>query len=253
MDKLLNNIKIEVCAYNVESAISAERAGADRIELCDNFQEGGTTPSIGTIKYIKKNLYIDCFVIVRPRGGDFLYTDAEFEVIKEDIKSAIDAGADGIVSGFLLPSGKVNEKRTSEVLEICNSIPFTFHRAFDVTPDPFEALEILKKLGVKRVLTSGQKADVPAGKEAIKKLVKKAEGKIAILPGGGINPKNIMSVIKETGVNEIHLSGKNLFDSGMEFYNPKVSFNSNFKMSENKILKTDQKIISEIITIINAG
>ncbi|MFA8343392.1 MAG: copper homeostasis protein CutC, partial [Rhodothermaceae bacterium] len=143
--------------------------------------------------------------------------------------------------------------RTVEVLEICSSVPFTFHRAFDVTPDAFEALETLKKLGVKRVLTSGQKADVPAGKEILKNLVKKTEGKIIILPGGGINPQNVTEVIKDTGVKEIHLSGKNLFSSEMEFYNREVGFNSNFQMPENKILKTDQKIISEIKTIINAG
>lgn len=253
MNKLVRKIKIEVCCYNVESALSAKNAGVERIELCDNFQEGGTTPSIGTIQYIKNQIEIDVFVIIRPRGGDFLYTSAEFEVIKNDVKAAISAGCDGIVSGFLMANGRIDIFRTKEILNLCGEIPFTFHRAFDLTPDPFEALEELTEIGVRRVLTSGQRSNVSEGKELLKKLNKQADGRIIILPGGGINSENVMDLVNHTGVSEIHLSGKRFFNSQMSFIRKDVPMNTNAIIREDQILKSDQKIIEEIKCLLNKG
>lgn len=249
----MKKIKIEVCSYNIESAISAKNAGADRIELCDNFQEGGTTPSIGTIKCVRKKTNIDLFVIIRPRGGDFLYSENEYEVIKEDIKSAKRLGVNGIVSGFLTANGSIDLQRTSEIVELSHPLPFTFHRAFDYTKDPFDSIELLKKAGVTRVLTSGQKKNVEEGISFIKLLMPLAGDDITIIPGGGINSANVLKIIRETGVKEIHLSGKRLFNSNMEYFKEGVPLNINLDLPDNKILKTDQNIINEIINKLTTG
>ena len=170
--------KLEICANSVQSTINAQKGGADRVELCDNLWEGGTTPSAATIKIVRKNIDIGLFVIIRPRGGDFLYTDLEFEVIKEDIRIAKELGADGIVSGILDADGNIDVSRMSELVELSHPLPFTCHRAFDLTSDPFKALEDVISCGAKRILSSGLRNSVPLGKDMLRQLNKKAGGRI---------------------------------------------------------------------------
>jgi copper homeostasis protein len=201
------SFKLEICANSVQSVINAEIAGADRVELCDNLWEGGTTPSAASVKLAKEKTSIEVFILVRPRGGDFVYSDIEFEVIKEDIRMAIELGADGIVSGVLLEDGSVDIKRTKALVELSKPLPFTFHRAFDLTTDAFQALEDIIDCGGQRILTSGQKNSAIEGKLLLEKLNQQAKGRIIILAGGGINKNNIRDLMT-TGGTEFHMSGK---------------------------------------------
>jgi len=201
------SFKLEICANSVQSVINAEIAGADRVELCDNLWEGGTTPSAASVKLAKEKTSIEVFILVRPRGGDFVYSDIEFEVIKEDIRMAKELGADGIVSGVLLEDGSVDIKRTKALVELSKPLPFTFHRAFDLTTDAFQALEDIIDCGGQRILTSGQKNSAIEGKLLLEKLNQQAKGRIIILAGGGINKNNIRDLMT-TGGTEFHMSGK---------------------------------------------
>ena len=159
---------IEVCAAHVQSAIAAQEGGAKRVELCDNLYEGGTTPGYAAIKVTREKLNIGINVMIRPRGSDFCYSDLEFEMMKEDIKVCKELGVDGVVFGILLPDGNVDIERTNILVELAKPMSITFHRAFDVTPDPFKALEDIIDLGIDRILTAGQKNTVPDGKQLIK-------------------------------------------------------------------------------------
>jgi copper homeostasis protein len=200
------DFEIEICAGNIESVLAADMGGADRVELCENLSEGGTTPSCGSIVLSKEKCSLDVFVIIRPRGGDFVYTQIEFEVMLRDVQSAVEIGADGIVIGCLKPDGTVDSDRCSRLIETAKGLPVTFHRAFDVTPDPFKALETIKSLGVNRILTSGQKNKAEEGVELIKKLQVNAGTKLRIMPGSGINELNIQKIALSTGVNSFHAS-----------------------------------------------
>lgn len=224
--------KLEICANSVQSCINAQEGNADRVELCDNLWEGGTTPSAGTIKLARQRIDIGLFVIIRPRGGDFLYSKLEFEVIKEDIIMAIDLGADGIVSGILDADGLVDKDRTSQLVEMCGELPFTFHRAFDLTSDPYRALEDIIDCGAKRILTSGLQPSVPKGMDMLKKINKKAKSRIVIMPGGGINKDNAMEIVEKTGCTEFHMSGKVVEDGKMNFRNHALKLNGAAEMPE---------------------
>lgn len=199
---------IEVSAYSVEWAIAAAKAGAARIELCENISEGGTTPSIGTIKQCIKHVKIPVLPIIRPRGGNFVYTDAEFESMKEDIRMAKDAGASGVVFGILNAKDEIDKKRNRELLELARPLEVSCHRAFDITPDPEKALDDLIEIGFDRVLTSGQKMKAELGISLISKLVERAAGRIIIMPGAGINSFNILNIARKTRANEFHLTAK---------------------------------------------
>ncbi|RNI24987.1 copper homeostasis protein CutC [Rufibacter latericius] len=216
------SVLLEICVDSVQSAIIAQKAGAQRVELCDNLVEGGTTPSAGMIRLCRKHLTIGLHVLIRPRRGDFLYSDLEFAVMKEDIALAKELGADGVVLGILLPDGNIDVLRTRELIELTQPLSITFHRAFDLTPDPFLALEDLQRLGVHRLLTSGQKASAPEGAELIAGLQKKAGEKLIILPGGGINEQNLASLLQKTGVSEVHASARDLKESLMQFRREEV-------------------------------
>ncbi len=173
---------IEICLESVESVIAAEKGGADRVELCSDLFEGGLTPTIGTVRTAKKLTEIKINVMIRPRGGDFCYSDEEFEVMKEDIKALKDTGINGIVFGILTPDGDVDMKRSAELIELARPLSVTFHRAFDMTRDPYKALEDLISLGVDRILTSGQEATVPEGAELLSELVRIAGDRVIITP-----------------------------------------------------------------------
>lgn len=219
---MAENIITEICVDSVESAIEAQKGGADRVELCDNLMEGGTTPSAGAIEIARRFLDIKLHVIIRPRGGDFLYSDVEFEIMKRDIEVAKDLGADGIVIGILDENGGIDKPRTAELIKLARPLPITFHRAFDVTRNAFQALEDLISLGVDRVLTSGQEATAMEGLEMITELVRRAENRIEIMACGNLNERNIGNFIKKSGVREVHFTGFGSVESNMKYRNGNV-------------------------------
>jgi copper homeostasis protein len=197
--------KLEVCLDSAESAIIADKAGADRVELCENLFGGGTTPSGGTITIARQSVSLGLHVIIRPRKGDFCYTDTEYKVMVEDIKFCKKAGVDGVVIGILKEDGTVDKKRCAGLIEAAREMSVTFHRAFDVTPDPFKALEDIIELGCDRILTSGQESTVWEGADLIKDLIDKAGDRIIIMPGGGITERKLERIIKATGAKEYHI------------------------------------------------
>ncbi|GAA4213702.1 copper homeostasis protein CutC [Pedobacter jeongneungensis] len=210
---------LEVCANSYASALAAQNGGAKRAEFCDNLAEGGTTPSYGQLALAKKNLSIEIWPIIRPRGGDFLYSDTEFELIKEDIKICNSLNCEGVVIGILKADGTIDKERCAELIELARPMDVAFHRAFDMSNDMYQALEDLIELGIKRVLTSGGASSALLGAEKLSQLVKKANGKITIMPGAGINENNIQQLIDQTGATEFHASAKEFVESKMKFRN----------------------------------
>ncbi len=213
-------VKFEVCLDSVEGVRVASANGADRVELCANLVEGGTTPSIGTVELARAAApSIGLVVLVRPRGGDFLYSDDEFEVMCRDVERVRSAGADAVAIGMLCADGTIDVPRMRALIERARPMQVTCHRAFDMTRDPFEALDALTELGVDRILTSGQAKSVPEGLDCIRSLVERAGGAPIIMPGCGIRPHNVAEVVAATGVSEVHGSAGELRDSGMSFRN----------------------------------
>ncbi len=198
--------KVEVCAETLESALTAERAGAYRVEFCDNMAEGGTTPSAGQILEARKQLSIKLYPIIRPRGGDFLYTDIEFEIMRRDVELCGTAGCDGVVIGMLRADGSVDMERCGELVAIARGFGMgvTFHRAFDVAADRRQALEEVIALGCERVLTSGGAVTAAEGIPELAALVKQAAGRIVVMPGSGVTPDNARLILEGTGCTEIH-------------------------------------------------
>ncbi|HTX87606.1 MAG TPA: copper homeostasis protein CutC [Bacteroidales bacterium] len=196
---------LEACVNSAESAIEAQNGGADRVELCENMPHGGCTPSLGTIRVARKSLHIGLFVMIRPRGADFLYSDPEFDIMQEDIRAAKNAGADGVVFGILRPDGTVDKERMGLLSNLARPMGITCHRAFDMTRDPFEALEDLISLGIDRILTSGQSDSALEGAPLIRKLIGQANGRIIVMPGHGIKEHNLEEAVKETGAGEYHV------------------------------------------------
>ncbi len=243
---------VEVSAYSVQWAIDAQKAGAHRVELCDNIYEGGTTPSIASIQLARKHLKIELYVIIRPRGGDFLYSDIEFETMKRDIEIAKNVGVDGFVFGLLNIDGSIDIERTKVLVELSRPQKVTFHRAFDVAKDPFEALEHIILCGCDRILTSGQKNTVPDAIAFLSELVKKAGNRISIMPGSGVNEKNILEIKNKTGANEFHLSGKKNVQSKMKYINKDVSFNSISQSLIPEHSELDTGIIRKVIDLLNS-
>ncbi|MCP4442959.1 MAG: copper homeostasis protein CutC [Aureispira sp.] len=214
-------MKIELCIDSVEAALTAQEYGANRVELCANLLEGGTTPSIGTIALTRKAIDIDLFVIVRPRGGDFLYSDKEFEVMQYNILEAKKLGVDGVVVGLLDRDGEIDIVRTQKLVELARPMQVTFHRAFDRCLNPFDALEQLIELGVDRILTSGQELTAWQGRELIKNLIKQADNRICIMPGSGVNADNIPDLAKYTQAQEFHFTAAQYREGDMLHQNPK--------------------------------
>jgi copper homeostasis protein len=208
---------LEVIAFDIESCLMATKTGADRIELCDNQADGGTTPSFGLIKMARKITDLDLFPIIRPRGGDFLYNDEEFEIMKEDVLLCKQLGCNGVVLGILQRDGKIDKKRTSSLVQIAYPMSVTFHRAFDRSKDPFEALEDIIEIGCERILTSGQAPTAMEGAELIKKLVYHADERIIIMPGSGVQSNNISELASITGAKEFHSSARTFIDSKMVY------------------------------------
>ena len=216
------NIEVEVCTFSLESCVNAQTAGADRVELCAAMYDGGTTPSAGIIRMARKLLSIELYVMIRPRGGDFLYSGQEFELMKEEIRHVKESGADGVVLGILKADGTVDVERTRELVELAAPLKVTFHRAIDMTRDLNEALEDVIRAGCYRVLTSGGRNTVAEGLEQIRALAKRAAGRVQVMAGSGVNAANTRSLL-DAGVDAVHLSGKSGRDSRMVYRNPDVS------------------------------
>lgn len=237
---------LEVCVDSVGSALAAEAGGADRVELCDNLVEGGTTPSAGAIKAARERLSIKLHVIVRPRGGDFLYSDIELDVMKRDILTAKDLGADGVVIGVLNADGTIDREHTRELVEIARPMSVTFHRAFDMTRDPFEAMETLVDLGIDRILTSGQEPVAEKGVELIRELVERAGERITIMACGEIREGNVREVVQRTGVREVHATGFVSRESGMAFRNERVYMGGADRKAEYSIKVTSAEKVAAL-------
>ena len=214
------NYIIEIATSDFLTTRSAVEGGADRIELCANLAEGGTTPSYAHIKKCREAFDIALFPIIRPRGGDFLYTKDEFEIMKNDIKLCNEIGCDGIVIGLLNMDGTIDMTRTSELIELAYPLDVTFHRAFDRCKDPFMALEELIEIGCQRILTSGQKPTISEGVDLIAELNKKADDRIVIMPGSGVRKENIKMLAEKTGCIEFHSSLRGKAKSPMQFIHP---------------------------------
>jgi copper homeostasis protein len=214
-----NATLIEACVDSVDSGVAAESGGAERLELCDNLVEGGTTPSAGTMCLLRERVRIGVCVLVRARGADFVYSEDEMAVMLHDIGLARQYGMDGIVCGALTTDGTVDTERTKRLVDATRPLPFTFHRAFDMTRDPIAALDQLISLGVDRILTSGQASTALEGAEAIKRCVQHAAGRIQILAGGGIDEDNVAEIVARTGVKEVHVRGTLPVESRMKWRN----------------------------------
>ena len=235
---------LEICASNYQSALNAEIAGAHRIELCTELAVGGLTPSYGLLKQVLDNLKIPVFVLIRPRSGNFTYTDEEFAIMKRDIVLCKELGSAGIVSGVLNKDQTIDSERTKQLVELSKPLPFTFHRAFDWTPNPSEALKILIDLDIERLLTSGQEASADKGIELLKQLKAKANHKITILPGGGINAQNAI-LFKDSGFSEIHASATRLISIQPQ---PRIAMNSSKFFDETLEVASDVGKIRAILS-----
>lgn len=243
--------ELEVCVDSVESAISAQEGGADCLEVCANLVIGGTTPGVSQFKQIRKICGIELNVLIRPRFGDFLYTDAEFQMMEEDIQMFRKLGADGVVAGCLKADGDLDSDRMGVLREHAGPMRFTLHRAFDVCRNPYGTLEEAVSLGIDRILTSGQASCCLEGREMLRKLVAQADERIEILVGGGINEKVIRQMIEDVRGCSFHMSGKKVIDSGMGYR--KQGINMGFPgFSEFSILRTDREEIEKARAVINS-
>ncbi len=212
-------MKLEIIGFNIESCVAAQKAGANRIELCAGPGEGGVTPSYAFIKTAREKLHIDLYVMIRPREGDFLFSNEEFDMMKTDVSICKELGCDGIVTGILTSDGKVDKERCKQLIELAYPMEATFHRAFDRVADPFEALEDIIGLGFERILTSGLKPKVMEAIETLTALIKQSGDRIIIMPGSGITSANIIEVAEKTGAKELHSSASILKESNMQFQN----------------------------------
>lgn len=240
---------MEVCVDNIESAINAARGGAARIELCSSLSEGGLTPSLGIFRTIKELITIPIFVMLRPRGAmDFVYSKNEIESMKYDAESFKHAGADGFVFGILTTNGEVDSKTCAEILKITYPLPSTFHRAFDCVLDPLESLKAIIDLGFTRILTSGQRNHAIDGYRLLKKLIDKAENKIIIVPGSGVDENNALDLLQKTGASELHGSlrtqVKRHFNINSEMFGELTDLNY-------QLLITDTNKVRKIVSILH--
>ena len=237
----------EICVDSVAGVRAAKAAGAHRVELCANLLEGGTTPSRGTIKRARSVAGIKLHVIIRPRGGDFLYDEDEFAAMVADIETARAEGADGVVIGLLTAEGEVDVPRTRELIAKARPLSVTFHRAFDMTRDPFKALTTLIELGVDRILTSGQEASVLEGLPLIAELIRRSGDRIIIMPGGGITPRNAERIIAGAGPKEMHFAALEPEAGGMRFRRDHVFMGGELRAPEYDRLVTSGDVIRAVM------
>lgn len=245
----MRNIKSEVVVYNVESAFKAQEGGAERIELCDNPADGGTTPSAGTIEVVRANVTMDVMVMLRPRGGDFCYSSYEYHAMKRDLYAIQKISVDGFVFGILNSDGTIDKKRCKELVEKARPLKVTCHRAFDMTRDPFEALEDCIEAGFTRILTSGQKPNAYEGRDLIRQLVERADSRISIMAGSGVNEKTVSEIVSVTNVHEIHFSATSTRPSQMTFKNSSIATMGEKGEDEYAVRTVDPERVRRIIEL----
>jgi copper homeostasis protein len=234
---------LEICCYNYQSCVVASQAGANRIELCADAAEGGTTPGFGTIKLVKEKLGIDIYPIIRPRGGDFFYDDAEFIVMKTEILLCKELGCEGVVIGILKLDGSIDKERCKQLVALAYPMHVTFHRAFDRANNPFEAMEDIIQSGCDRILTSGHKPVVMEGAQLLEDLIRQANDRIIIMPGSGIRAANIIDVAKKTGAIEFHSSASIKINSSMTYINEGMQEQLQTIMADkNEVIEMKEKL-----------
>lgn len=247
-------VSLEVCANSAVSAMAAQQGGAIRVELCDNLSQGGTTPSHGNITVARTQLHIKLYTLIRPRAGDFLYSDREFDIMLSDVRHSIERGCDGIVTGILNKDGSIDTVRSAQLANMArqHGLGSTFHRAFDFCRDQDTALEEIIDMGFERILTSGGKSTAMEGASVIKHLIDKAKGRIVIMPGGGINESNVANLIRYTGVTEIHSSARTLVKSNMSYLNDHILM-SRYSTDEYATEVTDSELVKRLIGTANGS
>ena len=246
-----NLFKIEACIGTLQSGIEAEKGGANRVELCDNLAEGGTTPSAALIQMTKEKLHIPAAVMIRPRHGDFLYSDLEFEIMKKDIEFCKSVGVEAVVFGLLTPEGNIDCERTKKLVETAGNMQVCFHRALDLSNDYLKAIEQIIDCGCHRILTSGGANKAVEGFENIRKAQELYGNKIEIMVGSGINAENV-SKFYEIGIRNFHLSGKVQIDSLMTYRKEGVSMGAISADEEYKITQTDYRKIAEVKQVLES-
>lgn len=242
-----NQRRVEICVDSLAGALAAQSGGADRVELCAGLLEGGLTPSAGCLLAVRRELHIGLHVIIRPRGGDFLYTKEELVVMREDIRLAKEFGADGVVLGCLTAEGEIDRARTAELIALARPMSVTFHRAFDMCRDLRAALEGLTALGVERVLTSGGRNSCAEGGQVIAALQKQAAGRIIVMAGGGLTPQNVGELVAATGISEVHLSARKPVASGMKYRNEHCAMGGAAPPSEYAWKTTDVAAVRAVV------
>jgi copper homeostasis protein len=238
---------IEICVEGIDGLLAAERAGADRVELCASLVEGGITPSLGTVRLALELARIPFHVIVRPRGGDFLYSETEYRSMLADVAALRELGVAGVVVGCLTADGKIDEERMTGLVDVAGPLAVTCHRAFDMTRDPTEALEALIRCKVGRVLTSGQRDTAVEGADLLAALVKQAAGRIIIMGCGALDPQNIGAVRAKTGLTEMHFASLRDEASGMLYRNPHVGMGGDDLDREYRNTLTDEVLVATTI------
>ncbi len=242
----MNRVQLEICCGSLEDAVEAAEGGADRVELCSALFLGGLTPSYGALVEAKRRLSIPVIFMARPRGGGFCYTPVEMAAMERDTEMAVAHGADGVVFGILEPDGRIDLARTRRLRSLAGQREAAFHRAFDVTPDPFRAVDELVDLGITRILTSGQCDTVWEGLPLIARLVEYAGDRIQIMPGGGIKPYHVDDVIAKTGCRHIHLAAwKSQVDESTRG-RPEVTFGGALYPPEDRYDVTDRRVVADL-------
>jgi copper homeostasis protein len=236
---------LEICAGDIDSVIAAAKGGAERVELCSALSDGGITPSIGFIKQALKVDGLKVHVLIRPRGGDFLYTKEEIAMMIDDIATCHELGVHGVVIGALTADGDIDFEACKRMVEVAGNMNITFHRAFDLCKDPIKSIDQIIELGCNRLLTSGQAASAEAGVELLHKLVEYANGRIVILAGGGVTPTNAAKILQQSGTNEIHASARSTVQSNMKYRLDGVSMGA-ADVDEYSRKTTDVKIVTQI-------
>ncbi len=236
---------LEICCFNISSCRFAQDNGAGRIELCDNPAEGGTTPSAGLVEAARKILAIDLYPIIRPRGGDFLYDDDDFGIMRRDVLMCKELGCDGVVIGMVDRSGAIDVRRMAQLVTLAYPMEVTCHRAFDQTSDPFEALETIISIGCTRILTSGQRPTAREGIALIAELVSISGERIVIMPGSGVRSENIRSLIEGTGAAEFHSTARMKHPTGMDFVNDAMKEKLYYDVCDGEEVRRMKAVINE--------
>lgn len=240
-----NEARLEVCAFHIDSCLIAEREGAYRVELCDNPIEGGTTPSYGTIRQAREKISILLYPILRPRSGNYFYSDEEFAILKSDIEICKELGCDGISVGVQSIDATIDKERFKRIVEWAGPMGVTCNRAFDGTPDPFKALEDIIECGCERVLTSGQKSAAPDAGDILGKLVSQAAGRISIMPGAGVNSSNLKRLKDQCGAFEYHSSARKILKNPLTYINTQVSDYGNVYVADDTEVRAMVNVLNQ--------